>query len=84
MLAWYSALIRARQQHRALRDPSPVSTRVTVDGSLLLVERCCQIVLACNLERTDGRLPPGEIILASRPISDRVLPPDTCALVLRS
>jgi maltooligosyltrehalose trehalohydrolase len=84
MLAWYRDLIALRREHRALRDPSPVSTRVSMDGSLLLVERSRHIVLACNLGDTDGHVPRGDVVLASTKLVPPTLPPGACAIVIRT
>ncbi|MGE3766890.1 MAG: malto-oligosyltrehalose trehalohydrolase [Kofleriaceae bacterium] len=84
MLAWYRALIALRRDHRALRDPSPVATRVSMDGPVLLVERCRQVVLAVNLGAETARVPAGQLLLSSTAIRDGALPPDACAIVLRT
>jgi maltooligosyltrehalose trehalohydrolase len=83
MLAWYRALIGLRRSHRALRDASPNSTRVTMEGPLLVVERCAQITLACNLGDVAVLHPDGDVLLASASISNRALPPRSC-VVLRT
>jgi maltooligosyltrehalose trehalohydrolase len=84
MLAWYRELIALRRTHRALRDSSPVSTRVSTDGPLLLVERCRQIVLACNLSSEAGVLPTGALLLSSTELRVPTLPPHACAIVCRT
>lgn len=80
MLSWYRALIGLRAEHRALRDPSPFSTRVSTDGPLLVVERCEQLLLVCNLDDTSAPRPRGTVLLASH---DLELPPGACAILVR-
>jgi maltooligosyltrehalose trehalohydrolase len=82
MLAWYRALISLRAVRRALRDPSPASTRVSEDDGLLVVERCRQIALVCNLGSESRTLPDGEVLVSSVPIPHtRALAPGACAVI---
>ena len=80
MLAWYRALITARRELSALRDPSPRSTRATFERGLLVVDRGA-LRLVCNLTGEPARSDLGDVVLASDDrASTRELPPWSCAL----
>jgi maltooligosyltrehalose trehalohydrolase len=81
MLAWYKALIAARKDNFALRDPRPSSTRVEQNGDILVIHRG-DLSLVCNLASEPRRANVGNVIAASTGLANRrELPPVSCALV---
>jgi maltooligosyltrehalose trehalohydrolase len=82
MLAWYGALIAARREHPALRDPAPGSTAVTEQPGGFDLHRGA-FTLRVNLSKAPVGAPGGRCVLASKPLSRGELPPVSCALFRR-
>jgi maltooligosyltrehalose trehalohydrolase len=83
MLAWYRALIAARGQHAALREPAYDATRFSQHGSVITVERD-GLALVCNLADQPARVILGDVLLASEDLANaRELPGQSCAVVRR-
>jgi len=82
MLAWYRRLIALRREHAELRSSEPSATRVTQTGDVLRIERG-RFALIANVGEAEARLPDGEILLASREGTSRVLAADSCVIMRR-
>ncbi len=73
--SFYREALRARRRFLdAGEDVELVSTRSTV-----LEVRRGPLRIVCNCGSRPVRLPPGEVVLSSGPLSDGLLPPDTSA-----
>src|SRR4051794_26354733 len=77
--AFYREALRARRRFADAGDEVEV-----VDGrSTVLEVRRGPLTAVCNCGRRPVRLPPGDVVLASGPLDDDLLPPDTAAWLVR-
>jgi alpha-glucosidase len=76
--SFYRAALRARR--RVAHSEAPVEI---VEGRSTVLElRRGDLTVLCNCGSRPVRLPAGDVVLASGPLADGLLPPDTAAWVV--
>jgi alpha-glucosidase len=76
------SLYRSALRERALIGDAPLSW-LPAPASVLAFSRGPSFACAVNLSTVSIELPPGDVLLASAPLSDGHLPPDTAAWLRR-
>jgi alpha-glucosidase len=73
--SFYRDALRARRRYGDAGD----DVEVVRDRSTVLELRRGPLAVVCNCGRRPVRLPAGEVVIASGPVADGLLPPDTAA-----